>query len=83
MNVFFIWLFADMDACVGTVQAIRRDGGFVDELYTGQEGGIIMDRTCFYAEQGGQTYDTGVLTKDGMESDVRKPAVIEDPVIIA
>ena len=46
-----------------------RDGNakFVDVLTkTGdQKSALILDQTCFYAEQGGQIYDTGVLTKVG------------------
>ncbi|CAJ0955028.1 unnamed protein product, partial [Mesorhabditis belari] len=59
------------DKCTGKVLAIRKDGGFVDRLTSGDEGAIILDKTCFYAEQGGQIYDTGVLTKsDGSEFSV-------------
>ncbi|ELW59426.1 alanine--tRNA ligase, cytoplasmic [Tupaia chinensis] len=36
---------------------------FVAEVFTGQECGVVLDRTCFYAEQGGQTYDEGYLVK--------------------
>ncbi|XP_013926747.1 PREDICTED: alanine--tRNA ligase, cytoplasmic-like, partial [Thamnophis sirtalis] len=51
-----------------TVKAIRRDKTFVDEVHTGQECGIVLDQTCFYAEQGGQIYDEGYLVKeDGAE----------------
>jgi alanyl-tRNA synthetase len=49
------------------VLAIRKDGQFVDALHSGDEGALILDQTCFYAEQGGQIYDTGVLTKAGDE----------------
>lgn len=40
---------------------------FANSIESGQEGALLLDRTCFYAEQGGQIYDTGVLTKNGDE----------------
>ncbi len=52
------------EPCTGIVKAIRKDGAFVDEIVSGDDACLILDKTCFYAEQGGQIYDTGVLTKD-------------------
>ncbi|CAD5208802.1 unnamed protein product [Bursaphelenchus xylophilus] len=46
----------------GKVLALRRNGEFVQTLENGEDGGVILDKTCFYAEQGGQIYDTGYLT---------------------
>jgi alanyl-tRNA synthetase len=51
--------------CSGKILAIIKEGQSVTSLGSGEEGGIILDKTCFYAEQGGQIYDTGVLTKPG------------------
>jgi hypothetical protein len=51
--------------------ALRRDRMFVEEASTGQECGVVLDKTCFYAEQGGQTYDEGYLVKvDDSSEDV-------------
>lgn len=40
----------------------------MDSLNENDEGAVILDRTCFYAEQGGQIYDTGIFNKVGDES---------------
>nr|XP_060643808.1 alanine--tRNA ligase, cytoplasmic [Anolis sagrei ordinatus] len=50
-----------------TVKALRREKAFVEEVSTGQECGIVLDQTCFYAEQGGQIYDEGYLVKEEEE----------------
>ncbi|NXD72168.1 SYAC protein, partial [Eolophus roseicapillus] len=54
----------DFRSLVATVKAIRREKMFVGEVSTGQECGIVLDKTCFYAEQGGQIYDEGYMVKD-------------------
>lgn len=55
--------------------ALRRDKMFVEEVSTGQECGVVLDKTCFYAEQGGQIYDEGYLVKvDDSSEDVSQHA---------
>ena len=49
--------------CSGTVIALRCAKTFVDEISSGEEVGILLDQTNFYAEQGGQIYDEGFLVK--------------------
>jgi alanyl-tRNA synthetase len=44
-----------------TVDALIHDGALVDHLESGQSGQIILDRTPFYAESGGQAGDRGRL----------------------
>ncbi|XP_062997249.1 alanine--tRNA ligase, cytoplasmic [Elgaria multicarinata webbii] len=54
----------EFDSPVATVKALRREKTFVEEVSTGQECGVVLDQTCFYAEQGGQIYDEGYLVKE-------------------
>lgn len=53
----------------GKVIALRLDKEFVEEVPAGVECGILLDSTCFYAEQGGQIYDEGFMTREDEEED--------------
>ncbi len=54
----------------GTVLAILVAGERVDSLDAGQEGILVLDRTTFYAESGGQVGDTGKLVSESVRFDV-------------
>ena len=45
-----------------TIKAIRCGGKFVHTAESGDRAAVILDKTCMYAEQGGQIYDTGFMT---------------------
>lgn len=49
--------------CTATVLALRSNKQFVNIITSGQECGILLDRTNFYAEQGGQIFDEGYIVK--------------------
>lgn len=55
----------------GKVIALYKDGQAVEQLAEGEEGVVVLDRTPFYAESGGQVGDCGYLQAGAVRFDVR------------
>jgi len=59
------------------------DGNFVSQgrLSAGDEAAVVLDRTNFYGEQGGQVGDTGELAGEGTRFDVTDTAIAGQSVL--
>jgi alanyl-tRNA synthetase len=60
----------DSTSAEGTIMALVVNGIFVDAMEEGQEGMVILNRTPFYAEKGGQVGDIGILSHHQAHFDV-------------
>lgn len=58
------------DESKGKVTALVVNGALVDKMEQGDEGMIILDRSPFYAEMGGQIGDTGQIVSSNMKFEV-------------
>ena len=54
----------------GRVRALLREGETVSALAADESGVLVLDRTPFYAESGGQVGDTGYLAGEGVRLEV-------------
>ena len=57
-------LAVDPEAKESKVVAIWKDGKLASEIHDGEEAGIILEKTPFYAEGGGQVGDEGYLLSE-------------------
>uniref|UniRef100_A0A8C5TTN6 Alanine--tRNA ligase n=1 Tax=Malurus cyaneus samueli TaxID=2593467 RepID=A0A8C5TTN6_9PASS len=57
----------EFSPCQATVLMLYRDQSLHKEVGAGQRCGVILDRTNFYAEQGGQDSDQGYMIRLGQQ----------------
>ncbi|MBN8887997.1 MAG: alanine--tRNA ligase [Rudaea sp.] len=62
--------YESIEANGASVVAILKDGQPVDSVAEGDEAAVLLDRTPFYAESGGQVGDTGLIDAKGLAFDV-------------
>ena len=70
----------ELSASSAKVLAIYVEGQAVEVLSEGQHAVVVIDRTPFYAESGGQVGDVGRLTNDGAEFTVTDTSKIKADV---
>ena len=58
------------DVLSAKVLAIGKDGSLAESAKAGDEIILLLDKTCFYAESGGQIGDSGVVVNSNVEVEV-------------
>ena len=67
-TTFYGYDSLNVDAAI--IAALYMDGSPVDEINAGQAAVVVLDKTPFYAESGGQVGDSGILEAKGIRFDV-------------
>lgn len=65
----------------GEIVAFVRDDKPVGRLSAGERGGIVLDRSTFYAERGGQIGDRGTIFRDDFVFDVQDTQYLGEAVV--
>jgi alanyl-tRNA synthetase len=65
-----------------TVRGLIRDGVRVPVAESGDEVELVLDRTSFYAESGGQDSDAGLIVGDGVSAEVLDVQRVDKKLIV-
>ncbi len=77
-TAFLGYVETSTDGC--RVEALLGPDGMIEALGEGETGWVVLDRTPFYAESGGQVGDTGVLAGDRVRMRVRDTQALQPGV---
>ena len=69
VSLLFTITKTEFESCEGTILALRCNNKYVSEVGDGELAGVVLDKTCFHAEQGGQIADEGFIVKAGEKVD--------------
>lgn len=77
LTLIILMPLAEFGLCEAQVlQLYSEDGTTVTSVGAGQRCGLLLDRTNFYAEQGGQASDRGYLVRTGQQVSIQHLGLI-------
>ena len=72
--------YTDFECDARVCALVNADGELVDALGAGEEGAVVLDRTVFYAQSGGQVGDRGVILGNGSSFAVADTSKNDDSI---